>query len=248
MPRLGQVRRDLDRLLRRYVLQPLHFGSWLVGALVLLAVGSVVLLELNLDQTVLDLSRIEAQQLAVRVLSTALERNLGQDSQNLFKVQVQGGVAFIQPDLPKINDEAGKAAVAIQSALRHMPHDPITIPLGQALGSKLFSAYGPMIPVTLIPYGALTINFHETFQEAGFNQTMLTVYLDTDTMVQIIVPLVSDEVHLKVQVPVAQEWIAGKVPSTVVTGGSLTPITIPIGGGTSGGSGTSGTVVKTGTK
>ena len=54
------------------------------------------------------------------------------------------------------------------------------------------------------------------------------------TILQIIVPLVSDEVHLKVQVPVAQEWIAGKVPQTVVTGGSMAPITIPIGGSTSG--------------
>ena len=64
------------------------------------------------------------------------------------------------------------------------------------------------------------------------------------TTLQIIVPLVSDEVHLKVQVPVAQEWIAGKVPQTVVTGGNLAPITIPIGGGTSGSSG----LVKTGGK
>ncbi len=245
MPRLGDLRRQIDRTLRRFVLQPIHFGSWLVGGLVLLAVGSVVLLELNLDQTVLDLSKIEAQQLAVRVLSTALERDLGQDNANLFQVHVQGGIAFVQPDLPRINDEVGKAAVAIQSALHHLPRDPITIPLGQALGSKLFSSYGPMIPVTLIPYGALTINFHESFQQAGYNQTMLTVYLDTDTMVQIIVPLVSDEVHLKVQVPVAQEWLAGQVPSTVVTGGSMAPITIPIGGGTSG---STGTVVKTGSK
>ena len=64
------------------------------------------------------------------------------------------------------------------------------------------------------------------------------------TILQIIVPLVSDEVHLKVQVPVAQEWIAGKVPSTVVQGDGPTPITIPIGGA----GGSSGTVVKTGTK
>lgn len=59
------------------------------------------------------------------------------------------------------------------------------------------------------------------------------VLLCAVTILQIIVPLVSDEVHLKVQVPVAQAWIAGKVPQTVVTGGSLTPVTIPIGGGTS---------------
>ena len=43
----------------------------------------------------------------------------------------------------------------------------------------------------------------------------------------------------------AQEWLAGKVPETVVTGGNMTPITIPIGGGTPvTGSG----VVKTGGK
>jgi len=231
-----KARQDLERLLRRILLPPVHFGAWLVGGLVLLALGSVVLLELNLDQTVLDLSKIEAQQIAVRVLSTTLERELGRNNTELFTVHVQDGMAFIQPNVSKINDEVGRASLAIQSALHHLPRDPIQIPLGQALGSKLFSSYGPMIPVTLIPYGALTINFHESFQQAGINQTMLTVYLDTDTTVQIVVPLVSDEVHLKVDIPVAQEWLAGKVPQTVVTGGSTTPITIPIGGNTSGSS------------
>ncbi|MDA8345294.1 MAG: hypothetical protein M0Z66_07410 [Thermaerobacter sp.] len=51
------------------------------------------------------------------------------------------------------------------------------------------------------------------------------------TALQIIVPLVSDEVHLKVQVPVAQEWLAGQVPQTVVMTGT-TPskiISLPIG-------------------
>lgn len=185
-PRFAGFKRDLERAIRRYFLHPLHFGAWLIGSLVLLAIGSIVLLELNLDQTVLDLSKIEAQQLAVRVLSATLQRDLGQQPQNLFHVKVVNGEAFIQPDLPEINRESGHAALAVQSALRHLPRDPIEIPLGQALGSKLFSAYGPMIPVTLIPYGSLSINFHESFQQAGINQTMLTVYLDTDTMVQIV--------------------------------------------------------------
>lgn len=59
------------------------------------------------------------------------------------------------------------------------------------------------------------------------------------TILQIIVPLVSDEVHLKVQVPVAQEWLAGQVPQTVVMTGT-TPskiISLPIGSSTSIGSG-----------
>lgn len=185
MPRIPDIRRRLERFLRGAI-QPAHTAAWTVGGLVLLAVGSMVLLELNLDQTVLALSKIEAQQLAIRVLSTALERDLGQDNQKLFTVKVQGNEAFITPDISKINDEVGKAALVIQAALRHMPHQPISIPLGQALGSKLLSAYGPTIPVTLIPYGSLSINFHESFQQAGINQTMLTIYLDTDTTVQIV--------------------------------------------------------------
>lgn len=231
MPRFDATKRRVERSLRRYILQPVHLTVWLIGGLVLLAIGSVVLLELNLDQTVLDISRIEAQQMAIRVLSATLQRDIGQQPQNLFNVRVLSGEAFIQPNLPEINREAGHAALAIQAALKHLPRDPISIPLGQALGSKLFSSYGPMIPVTLIPYGALSINFHETFQQAGFNQTMLTVYLDTDTTVQIIVPLVSDTVHLKVQIPVAQEWFAGKVPQTVVMTGPNPSriISLPIG-------------------
>lgn len=232
----------VQRLLRRYFLHPLQFGGWMVGALLLLAIGSFILLELNLDQTVLDLSKIEAQQLAVRVLSASLQHDLGQQPQNLFRVRVVNGEAFIQPDLPEINREAGHAALSIQAALRHLPRDPITIPLGQALGSKLFSSYGPMIPVTLIPYGALSINFHESFQQAGINQTMLTVYLDTDTSVQIIVPLTSDVVHLRVQVPVAQEWFAGQVPQTVVMEGSVPNriVSLPIGGSAATGGTTGG--------
>ncbi|MDA8345297.1 MAG: sporulation protein YunB [Thermaerobacter sp.] len=240
MPRLTDLRRSFDRFLKRYFVQPAHVAAWTVGGLLLLAIGSIVLLELNLDQTVIALSKIEAQQLAIRVLSTALERDLGKDNQNLFQVKVQGNQAFITPDVARINDETGKAALAIQAALKHLPNQPISIPLGQALGSKLLSAYGPMIPVTLIPYGALSIDFHESFQQAGINQTLLTVYLDTDTTVQIIVPLVSDEVHLKVQVPVAQEWLAGQVPQTVVMTGT-TPskiISIPIGSSTSSSGGT----------
>ena len=204
MPRLSELQRGVERLLKQYIAQPVNIAAWMVGGLALLAIGSIVLLEMNLDTTVIDLARIETQQIATRVLSTALQRDLGAQNAQLFKVDVKGSQAFITPDVGRINDEAGKAGLAIEAALKHLPSQPISIPLGQALGSKLLSAYGPMIPVTLIPYGALTINFHESFQQAGINQTLLTVYLDTDTTVQVVVPLVSKEEHLKVQVPMSR--------------------------------------------
>lgn len=65
--------------------------------------------------------------------------------------------------------------------------------------------------------------------QAGINQTLVTVNLDTDTQVQILVPLVTDVIHLRVSVPLAQEWVVGNVPSTYVGTTSLKNLSIPIG-------------------
>jgi sporulation protein YunB len=216
--------------------------TWVVVALLALVCGSFVLVEANLDQTIVDVSRVEARQLAIRVLSEELYQVVGEEPKNLFSVEHVDGNLFIQPNLPEVNRLAAEASLAIEQALRRLPEDPVEIPLGQALGSKLLAAYGPMIPVTLIPYGALAIDFKERFEEAGINQTLFVIYLETDEMVQIVVPLVSQSIHLDVQIPIAQGWIVGRVPQTYVTDGLQlgSRVTIPIGAPnlTKGGSGT----------
>jgi sporulation protein YunB len=161
-------------------------------------------------------------------------RVIGAEPSKLFVVQRAGQNLFIQPNLPLVNRTAARAALAIEEALRTLPDDPVEIPLGQALGSKLLAAYGPMIPVTLIPYGALAIDFKERFEQAGINQTLLVIYMEADEMVQVVVPLVSRPVHLDVQIPVAQGWIVGHVPETYVLEGpqTMSRVSIPIGNAT----------------
>jgi len=212
-------------------------STWAVLVFVALILVGFFLVELNLDQTIVDLSAVEARQLAIRVLSQEMYRVIGAEPRKLFVVRREGGNLFIQPNLPVVNRTAARAALAIEQALRNLPEDPVKIPLGQALGSKLLAAYGPMIPVTLIPYGALAIDFKERFEEAGINQTLLVIYLEADEMVQVVVPLVSRPIHLDVQIPVAQGWIVGQVPNTYVLEGpgTLKRVTIPIGTGAVGG-------------
>lgn len=211
--------------------QRLEAGPVLLAVLLALILGGFLLVEVNLDQTIVDLSRVEARQLAIRVLAQEMYRVIGEEPLRLFIVQHLGQNLFIEPNLPVVNRTAAKASLAIEQALRRLPEDPVEIPLGQALGSKLLAAYGPMIPVTLIPYGALSIDFKERFEQAGINQTLLIIYLEADEMVQVVVPLVSQPVHLDVQIPVAQGWIVGHVPQTYVLEGpqSLKRVTIPIG-------------------
>ncbi len=159
----------------------------------LVVVGAVVLafllVQSNFNSTILSLSRIEAQQMAIRVLSTSLEHQLARETarSEMFHIQVNSGQAFIQPNTAAIERVAAQATLAIQSALKRLPEEPIYIPLGQALGSKLLAAYGPDVPVGLVPYGAVSIDFSEEFHQAGINQVLFVVYLDTDTQVHSIV-------------------------------------------------------------
>jgi len=200
----------------------------IVGAAGLI-LAAFLLVEENFSRTIVDLSKVEAKQLAITAFSAEIERTIGTDGKDIFDVATHGGQAFISVDTTTFDRESSVAALAIQKALRSLPDDTITIPLGQAFGSKLLAGYGPEVPVRLIPYGALAIDFKETMNQAGINQTLVTIDLDTDTQVQIIVPLATDVIHLKVSVPLAQEWVVGNVPSTYVGTSSLKNITIPIG-------------------
>lgn len=220
----------------RLIVPPMRMGTLLVATLLTIAVLTFVVVEANLDATVLDIGRIEAQQDALNTVQQAIESRFAYPAESYFKVTYHGSEALVQPNTPLINRTAAQVAMAIQRGLRTLAEDPIDIPLGQALGSKLLAAYGPTIPVTLVPYGAMTMNFRESFKQAGINQTLFVVYLDTDTTVQIVIPMTSDTVHIKVSIPIAQEVFQGPVPTTYVvegTGGSQShsgpTVTIPIG-------------------
>ncbi len=204
-------------------------SGWVVASFVGLILGAFLIVEANMSQTVIDISRVEARQMAITVFSSEIERTIGTNGQDIFDVTTHGSQAFISVNTTAFDREASVAALAIQKGLERLPEDTITIPLGQALGSKLLAAYGPLVPVRLIPYGSVSINFVETMHQAGINQTFVSVNLNTDTQVQIAVPLVTDTIHLKVSVPLAQEWVVGNVPQTFVGSTSLKSLSIPIG-------------------
>lgn len=219
----------LRRRMARARSTPNRPGLWVVIASLTFLVVTFVVVQINLNSTILALSKVEAEQMAVRVLSNAVQAKINVPSSQLFHLQLGSNQAVIQPNTSEIDKIAVEAAKSIQNGLKKLPVDPVYIPLGQALGSKLLAAYGPQIPVNLIPYGAVSVNFSEEFHQAGINQVIFIVYLDADTMVQIVIPLVSDLVHLNVRIPIAQEWYAGQVPSTYVTQGQTPVVTIPLG-------------------
>lgn len=145
-------------------------SGWVVVGSIGLILGAFLLVEANMSKTILDLSAVEARQLAITTFSTEIERTIGTNGRDIFDVTTHGGQAFINVDTTAFDRESAVAALAIQKGLRRLPGDTIQIPLGQALGSKLLAGYGPEIPVRLIPYGALAIDFKRSGPRGGMTR------------------------------------------------------------------------------
>ena len=52
-----------------------------------------------------------------------------------------------------------------------------SIPLGNALGSKLFSGMGPELKVGVLPMGEVSAEYFTEFYAAGINQTRYKIYI-----------------------------------------------------------------------
>ncbi len=90
----------------------------------------------------------------------------------------------------------------------------VTIPLGSFTGSPYLAGTGPDVPVRVIPYGSVDINFQSLFTQAGVNQTKHEINMVILVNMNAFFPGKTLDVTLEVPVLLTQTVIAGEVPRT----------------------------------
>ncbi len=88
----------------------------------------------------------------------------------------------------------------------------VKIPVGSFSGSPFFAGMGPDIPVRIVPYGSVDINFQSLFTSAGVNQTKHEINMDVLVNMNVFFPGKTLDINLEVPVFLAQTIIAGEVP------------------------------------
>ena len=185
------------------------------GVLVIL-VGGFILLERDLRPTIKSIAEVEARWAATDAVNRAIRDEIANvDYNQLIMVQKdnQGQIVLMQPNIVRINQLASDTTLSIQSALEGIASEQFYIPLGQVLGSQLLANYGPRIKVSIYPIGTVRTSVFDKFEAAGINQTRHQIYLDIETQVQVVVPLVSSAVTVSTQVPITDTVIVGPVPA-----------------------------------
>src|SRR5690606_22847151 len=100
----------------------------------------------------------------------------------------------------------------VQTTLSEIQHMPERIPLGHALDSAIISTYGPKIPVTFEPLGAVKVELNTREKNAAINMVLVEVYIKVITEIAIIIPFDMEAEVVETEIPISYLLVVGDVP------------------------------------
>ncbi|MFD1066455.1 sporulation protein YunB [Oceanobacillus locisalsi] len=103
----------------------------------------------------------------------------------------------------------------------------IEIPLGQVTGNSVLANLGPRIPINMEVIGAVRTNVVSEEEEFGINGAWVSLYINVEADVQIIVPFTSEVRTVHTELYLDGGAIMGKVPDFYGGDGNTPDIAIP---------------------
>jgi sporulation protein YunB len=190
--------------------------------IILAILSAFILIERSLRSTIEAVAEAEANWSAVQAINTAVLEKVASNVRYADLVQLEkdinNRIVFMQINMILVNKIKSDAQLHIQQSLKQLERHQFRIPFGQVFGTKLLASHGPAIKLNLMPVGVVNIDVVDSFAEAGINQTRHRIYLQVESKVKVIVPLLSSEIPVKTQIPIADAIIVGPVPHFYLEG------------------------------
>lgn len=188
----------------------------------LFSVLGLMLVENRLAPVLRAWAETRALSLATRAINLAVEEMMTSTLTSTTLAHLirdgEGNLQGVQYLMGEVNRVSSQATQIILQTLNNMDGEDFAIPFGQLTGLDFLAARGPEIPVRMIPVGGVTTTPVASFESAGINQTWHRILLDIQVRMRIAVPLVSEEILVSTQVPIAEEVFIGSVPSWYFAG------------------------------
>ncbi|MCR2042959.1 sporulation protein YunB [Anaerosalibacter massiliensis] len=172
----------------------------------------------NIKPTLIAISEIKAKAMATEVINDSVNLRINDDIDYkdliFVKYDDNGKVTLMQANTIVMNSISSDVASEVQKQLKEISQSKVDVPLTNAFDTQLLKL--PSINMEIIPEGAVSVDFATEFQESGINQTRHRIYLIVETNIKIIVPLVSEEIKISTNVPIAETIIIGDVPEQYI--------------------------------
>lgn len=128
----------------------------------------------------------------------------------------EGKVSALMTNLVTANRLKAEFTLAINEEMSSFSDIEVEIPLGNLTTIDTLSGLGPKLKVKLIPSGRVTIDFKNSFAEAGINQTKHEIYLEVKSTASILMPTgIYSKTDVTSKIPLCESIIVGKVPESL---------------------------------
>lgn len=190
---------------------------WIV-ALLLLGFYIYKYIDKNIAPTVIAIAEIRARSVTSEAINDTIKNKIKRDinyNDLIFvKYDNEGKVTLMQANTILMNSIASEVALEVQEQLREISKSNIKVPLSNAFDTRLITL--PSISVQIIPQGSVAVDFATEFESSGINQTRHRIYIIVVTDIRIIVPLVSENIRIATNIPIAETIIVGDVPEQYI--------------------------------
>jgi len=172
----------------------------------------------NIRPTVIAISEIQARTITTEAINKTIKSKISKDidyNDLIFvKYDDTGKVTLMQANTVLMNNIASEVALEVQEQMKQISKSKIKVPLSNAFDTQLVNL--PNVKLQIVPQGAVTVDFATEFEASGINQTRHRIYLIVITDIKIIVPLVSENIQIATNIPIAETIIVGDVPEQFI--------------------------------
>lgn len=126
----------------------------------------------------------------------------------------EGTVSAIRTNIAELNRLKTGVLEQIDTRLESLSLEQLSIPIGSIVLPELFSGKGPEIPVQIMAVRSSDALFHNSFSDAGINQTLHSISIDISVTVTVMSWTGTYDVSVDSSVVAAQTVIVGTVPTT----------------------------------
>ena len=125
-----------------------------------------------------------------------------------------GNVAAIRTNIGELNRLKTSVLQRMDEKLEQLSTEQLGVPIGSVLLPELFSGRGPLVPVRVLAVRTSDASFRNSFQSAGINQTLHSIYIDIHVCITIMTWTGTSEINVDSAVVAAETVIVGTVPTT----------------------------------
>ena len=142
------------------------------------------------------------------------EGEIAYDKIVMVEKDANGNVTAVRTNIGEVNRLKTSILRRLDSRLKNMSEEELSVPIGNVLLPELFSGQGPFVPVRVLAVRTSDAVFRNSFTSAGINQTLHQITIDIHVVITVLTWTGTVEIAVDSAVLAAETVIVGTVPTT----------------------------------